>query len=1123
MFDPATAALVRAARTLPGLDSDALVEQLTAAYVDIAAARLTLDAEPGQPRPELTHLLSRMRRLADTYESYIALDLFPEQSRSAAFVAGAARQVTTRIAELGMVGDERPSRLDEDAIGGDIAAALLFLIAEQPSDALEVARAIRAAGGEIVPVRRALIVAVRSFCQGAFRRVVEIDPEREGLGADDVHGHAANLLFRELLRGVRLLALAGLGDAGNEAIADAERRFVRVRQLAVDAAVLQGPDGAPLDTVSVYAGPHHLAALLGRASRTLAESALVRTPAPGGADGATWDAWLRAEAGRWPFLWRNHRACLKTGYMDQGQSLVMTTPTGSGKTTLATLKIAATLASGRTVLYLAPTHALVGQVERDLNARIAGIARARSIEDMTLDDVVETLPDLAVATPERCFALLTFAPHLFANVGLLVFDEFHLLGVSRPATATAPARIGRRGIDAMLCLLTFLTVRRDADVLLLSAMVSNGSQVASWLEGLLGRPVRTFDDRWKPTRQLRACVAYDRAELARLRSAVAGAISVGAPAPNLDAMPLGLFSLVSGWNPGSPDKLALRALAARPVPLKKGTGAWLTSNRGVVAACLARGFADAGLKVIVFCENIRMCVSVAADLNRGPGGIIEPALSGPQAALRDSLIEELGVAAAVYDAGGRRAAVHHGELLRGERDLVEGLFRDAGSGVTVLAATSTLAQGLNLPCEVVILAGTDRLGEAEGEARSPLMAHEILNALGRAGRAGQASTGLAIVIPAVPLGCDPITNAVSNDADVRIVFSDSDQCLPLEDPLAALFDRIERDGVAGEEAQYLLRRLSVSFGEGRAGVEGFDSLAKRTFGFWRRSQLDPTAAQLWLAQRKATLEARLAELIPMPQLPWQEELAARTGASAAFIAALAGAYASAPVGAIEADDWIGWLLDRLDPNSPDFDVFLRPETLGRVFGRSYDALVATPGGRATIRDGLKAAVAAWLSGKSLTEIEAEICTFVAAHEGVVRRPTKPDGHARRARRFALRLVPDLGFLCGVLAQVAERLADEPGAPSMAPMVASMPNLIRHGCRTPYHYLIRRSMETPSRPAVELRFESIAADLDRQPGDDWAQVRTKVEQALALELFDVLPEDLEELKTFIASGSAPADE
>ena len=178
------------------------------------------------------------------------------------------------------------------------------------------------------------------------------------------------------------------------------------------------------------------------------------------------------------------------------------------------------------------------------------------------------------------------------------------------------------------------------------------------------------------------------------------------------------------------------------------------------------------------------------------------------------------------------------------------------------------------------------------------------------------------------------------------------------------FDQIEEKVVAGEEAQYLLRCLSVSFGKGRVGVEGFDSLGGRTFGFWRRSQQNLEGAKLWLSQRRATLEAQLSETTPMPQLPWQEELAARTGVNASFIAALAGAYSSAPLNATEANDWIAWLLDQLDPESPIFDVFLRPESLGRVFGRSYDALIAAPRGRTTIRDGLKLVLVAWLSGRT---------------------------------------------------------------------------------------------------------------------------------------------------------------
>lgn len=52
MFDPITANFVRSAAALPGLDPVTLVDELTAAYVDIAAARLSLGTE----NPELIDL-----------------------------------------------------------------------------------------------------------------------------------------------------------------------------------------------------------------------------------------------------------------------------------------------------------------------------------------------------------------------------------------------------------------------------------------------------------------------------------------------------------------------------------------------------------------------------------------------------------------------------------------------------------------------------------------------------------------------------------------------------------------------------------------------------------------------------------------------------------------------------------------------------------------------------------------------------------------------------------------------------------------------------------------------------------------------------------------------------------
>jgi hypothetical protein len=69
-----------------------------------------------------------------------------------------------------------------------------------------------------------------------------------------------------------------------------------------------------------------------------------------------------------------------------------------------------------------------------------------------------------------------------------------------------------------------------------------------------------------------------------------------------------------------------------------------------------------------------------------------------------------------------------------------------------MTATGTLAQGLNLPATAVVVAGTivgDRRDAATEEGRTRAQA-QLLNALGRAGRAGISNQGLSIVVPETP-------------------------------------------------------------------------------------------------------------------------------------------------------------------------------------------------------------------------------------------------------------------------------------------------------------------------------------------------------------------------------------
>src|SRR5690606_35273084 len=117
---------------------------------------------------------------------------------------------------------------------------------------------------------------------------------------------------------------------------------------------------------NLFPGPLHLANLLIAVERDLVESALTRTPAPQGVDEDGWWQVIRRMARKRPFLWRNHRDAIASHYLEKGTSSAISFPTGGGKSTLAELKIAASLIRGEKVVFLVPTHTLVDQTTRAL-------------------------------------------------------------------------------------------------------------------------------------------------------------------------------------------------------------------------------------------------------------------------------------------------------------------------------------------------------------------------------------------------------------------------------------------------------------------------------------------------------------------------------------------------------------------------------------------------------------------------------------------------------------------------------------------------------------------------------------------------------------------------------------
>jgi hypothetical protein len=236
--------------------------------------------------------------------------------------------------------------------------------------------------------------------------------------------------------------------------------------------------------------------LLLAADKGIEEAALTRLPPPAGADRTFWSSWLQDRAKKFPFVWPNHRDAIAKGFHQIGKSAVVILPTGAGKTTASSLKIAGALARRKKVVFLAPTHALVEQLTEDLQEMfpksLLGSVVSSDFDLLFLADT--QFQEIEVMTPERCLAMLSFAPDAFSDVGLLVFDECHLLS---PQSGKI-----RRALDGMLCILAFNRVVPGADMLFLSAMLKNGADFAAWIGDLTGRECVDVDLLWKPSRQV---------------------------------------------------------------------------------------------------------------------------------------------------------------------------------------------------------------------------------------------------------------------------------------------------------------------------------------------------------------------------------------------------------------------------------------------------------------------------------------------------------------------------------------------------------------------------------------------------------------------------------------------
>jgi hypothetical protein len=144
----------------------------------------------------------------------------------------------------------------------------------------------------------------------------------------------------------------------------------------------------------------------------------------------------------------------------------------------------------------------------------------------------------------------------------------------------------------------------------------------------------------------------------------------------------------------------------------------------------------------------------------------------------------------------------------------------------------------------------------------------------------------------------------------------------------------------------------------------------------------------------------------------------------------------APFDSASIGEWQDWFFDFLSQNPEVLMGVLRRGSRS-IFRGAIEELGEWDVGPGTLASEVEAHLRAWMDGASLADIEA-----MAIDRGLTRGTT----HFNVARKFVLRVVPDVAFLFGLPALVA-RAVEELPTPEPASAIANLAACVEEGLNT----------------------------------------------------------------------------
>ncbi|CAH0629156.1 unnamed protein product [Chrysodeixis includens] len=378
--------------------------------------------------------------------------------------------------------------------------------------------------------------------------------------------------------------------------------------------------------------------------------------------------------------------CLNLDAIHQRRNLIYALPTSGGKTLVAeVLMLREVLNRKRNALFILPFVAIVQE-------KIGALSPFAVQLDFLVEEYAAGkghIPpkkrrrknSIYIATIEKGLALVRSLIELdrLHEIGLIVVDELHLIGEKY------------RGGTLETLLSTVLFTKKDIQIVGMSATIGNLHEIAQFLRA------DVFKREFRPV---------ELTEYVKLGDM--------------------LHKIV--WGADGVEVVPERELAFDYSAAAKNVDPDLLG--GLVSEVVPKG------SCLVFCSTKRNCENVTVLLCKLQRREMMTHKKDERQALERALKAE-GANAELAAAVRYGIAFHHAGLASDERSMIEQAYR---SGViSVICCTSTLAAGVNLPAQRVII-------------RAPLVGREFISLgayrqmVGRAGRAGVCDTGESIII-----------------------------------------------------------------------------------------------------------------------------------------------------------------------------------------------------------------------------------------------------------------------------------------------------------------------------------------------------------------------------------------